>query len=579
MRKYFIILVILGVSMLLLGQFRMTEGLYGGIDTSNYFALLLGAMVACMGLIKIPTTLYWGDVVVFLLFIYLLVHAWSTHAMQSREFYYSISYFALYVVFRVVKGMQMTNYAALAVMFSGIYQSWLVLGQLLGYDISNHYRFIVTGSFFNPGPCGIFLAGVFVLSVAMLRKGYRKIGINLMFIRYVTANVAFGMTLVAMVPTMSRAGWIGALAGVVLLYRKEIAGRIRVSHRWVIGGGVVGLMVVLALVYLLKKDSANGRLFIWQNTIVAYSKAPIFGVGIDGFERAYAEVQHDYFKEKKALEQDNRQTELAGVVESAFNEPLALFLLLGATGGILAAFILCFKLRKLGDYGCVVLALLVASLFSYPFYVPSITILFIFALAQLPDRRIGKMRWANVLIFGAMGGVVLFFDFQEYGHRRVYREWKNKAVYYTSEVYQGVADEYEKLYPVLKNNFKFLFEYGHSLHKTGRYEESNTVLEQGTRHSADPMFWNIMGNNYLALKQYDRSEAAYLRAYYTCPNRLYPLYLLTKLGAEQGDTVKMEYYGRILLGKRPKVPSLAVEEMKAEIRKLFHPDNRRNSNK
>lgn len=579
MRKYFIILVILGVSMLLLGQFRMTEGLYGGIDTSNYFALLLGAMVACMGLIKIPTTLYWGDVVVFLLFVYLLVHAWSTHAMQSREFYYSISYFALYVVFRVVKGMRMTNYAALAVMFSGIYQSWLVLGQLLGYDISNHYRFIVTGSFFNPGPCGIFLAGVFVLSVAMLRKGYRKIGINLMFIRYVTANVAFGMTLVAMVPTMSRAGWIGALAGVVLLYRKEIAGRIRVSRRWVIGGGVVGLMVVLALVYLLKKDSANGRLFIWQNTIVAYSKAPLFGVGIDGFERAYAEVQHDYFKEKKALEQDNRQTELAGVVESAFNEPLALFLLLGATGGILAAFILCFKLRKLGDYGCVVLALLVASLFSYPFYVPSITILFIFVLAQLPDRRIGKMRWANVLMFGAMGGVALFFDFQEYGHRRVYREWKNKAVYYTSEVYQGVADEYEKLYPVLKNNFKFLFEYGHSLHKTGRYEESNTVLEQGTRHSADPMFWNIMGNNYLALKQYDRSEAAYLRAYYTCPNRLYPLYLLTKLGAEQGDTVKMEYYGRILLGKRPKVPSLAVEEMKAEIRKLFHPDNRRNSNK
>lgn len=569
MRKYQIVFVFLGVSMLLVSQFWVTEGLYGGIDTSNYFTLLLATMVACIGLIKIPTPLYWGDVAVFLLFVYLLVHAWSTHAMQSREFYYSISYFALYAVFRVVKGMRMTNYAALAVMFSGIYQSWLVMGQLLGYDISNHYRFIVTGSFFNPGPCGIFLAGVFVLSVAMQRKGYRKIGINLMFIRYVTANVAFGATLVAMVPTMSRAGWIGALAGVVLLYRKEIAGRIRISRRWVVGGGVVGLMVVLALVYLLKKDSANGRLFIWQNTIVAYSKAPIFGVGIDGFERAYAEVQHDYFKEKKALEQDNRQAELAGVVESAFNEPLALFLLLGATGGILAAIALGFKLRRLTDYGCVVLALLVASLFSYTFYIPSIAILFIFALAQLPDRRIGKMRWANVLMFGAMGGVALVFDFQEYGHLGVYREWKNKSVYYLSEDYQGVADEYEKLYPTLQNNFKFLFEYGHSLHKTGRYEESNAILEQGIRHSADPMFWNIMGNNYLALKQYDRSEAAYLRAFYTCPHRLYPLYLLTKLGAEQRDIVKMEYYGRFLLDKRPKVSSLAVDEMKAEIKGIL----------
>lgn len=575
MRKFFMILVILGVSMLLLGQFQVVAPFYGGIETSNYFSLLLGAMVACVWLIKIPKTLYWGDTVVFLLFVYLLVHAWATQAMQSREFYFSVSYFALYAVFRVIKGMRLTNYAALAVMFCGIYQSVLVFGQLLGYEISNHYRFMVTGSFFNPGPCGIFLAGVFVLSVAMLRKGYRKVGVNLMFMRYMTAYVTFGATLVAMVPTLSRAGWIGALAGVILLYRKEIAGRVRISRRWVLGGGVVGLMTVLALFYMLKKDSADGRLFIWQNTMVAYAKAPLFGVGIDGFERAYAEVQHDYFKKENALEQVNRHAELAGVVESAFNEPLALFLLLGATGGILATIVLCFKLRKLTDYGCVVLALLVASLFSYPFYIPSIAILFIFALAQLPDRRIGTVRWVNILMFGVMGGVALFFDFREYAAREAYREWKNNTVFYGEKDFQNVAGEYEKLYPALKNNFKFLFEYGHSLHKTGRYGESNVILEQGTRHSADPMFWNIMGNNFLALKQYDRSEAAYLRAYYTCPNRFYPLYLLTKLGMARGDTAKMEYYGRILLDKRPKVPSLAVDEMKAEIQGIFENNKKR----
>ena len=31
----------------------------------------------------------------------------------------------------------------------------------------------------------------------------------------------------------------------------------------------------------------------------------------------------------------------------------------------------------------------------------------------------------------------------------------------------------------------------------------------------------------------------------------------------------MNYYGHILLGKRPKVPSLAVDEMKFEIRKML----------
>ena len=562
-------IVFLGGCMLLLSQFQVTDGLYGGIDISNYFALLLGAMVAIVCLVKAPKALYRGDAMVFVLFVYLLIHASLTHAMQSREFYLSISYFGLYVVFRVIRAMRLANYVSFAVMFGGIYQSCLVLGKLLGYGISNHLRFVVTGSFFNPGPCGIFLAGVFVLAVAMMKKGYRKVGFNLMFVRYVTACVTFGVTLVALVPTMSRAGWIGALVGVMLLYRREIVAWGNTRRRWVIGGGIVGMIVVLTLFYLLKKDSANGRLFIWQNTVSAYWKTPLFGVGIDGFERAFAEAQHDYFEKEKVLEQDNRHVEMAGVVESAFNEPLALFLLLGAVGGVLTAMVLFFKLQRLTAYSCVAVALLVASFFSYTFYIPSIAIVFLFAVAQLPDRRVRGGRYVNVLMFGIMGIVVLFFDFREFGRREAYRKWKNNAVYYTWEDYQSVVEEYGKLYPVLKNDFKFLFEYGHSLHKVGRYEESNIMLKRGIRHSADPMFWNIAGNNYLALKQYDQGMTAYLRAYYTCPNRVYPLYLLTKLEAERGDTTMMNYYGRILLGKRPKVPSLAVDEMKFEIRKML----------
>ena len=563
------VIVFLGGCMLLLSQFQVTDGLYGGIDTSNYFALLLGAMVAIVCLVKAPKVLYRGDAMVFVLFVYLLIHASLTHAMQSREFYLSISYFALYAVFRVIRAMRLSNYVSFAVMFGGIYQSCLVLGQLLGYGISNHLRFVVTGSFFNPGPCGIFLAGVFVLAVAMMKKGYRKVGMNLMFVRYATACVTFGVTLVAMVPTMSRAGWIGALVGVMLLYRGEIAAWLNMRRRWVIGGGIVGMIVVLTLFYLLKKDSANGRLFIWQNTVSAYWKTPLFGVGIDGFERAFAEAQHDYFEKKDVLEQDNRHVEMAGVVESAFNEPLALFLLLGAVGGVFAAMVLFFKLQRLTAYSCVAVALLVASFFSYTFYIPSIAIVFLFAVAQLPDRRVRGGRYVNVLMFGMIGVVTLYFNFREYGNRWAYREWKNRAIYYAQEDYESVIDDYERLYPILKHNFKFLFEYGHSLNKAGRYEESNTILEEGTAHSADPMFWNIMGNNYLVLKQYDQGVAAYLRAYYTCPNRVYPLYLLTKLEAERGDTTMMNYYGRILLRKRPKVPSLAVDEMKFEIRKML----------
>lgn len=65
MRKYFMILAVAGVSLLFLSQFQVADRFYGGIDTSNYFTLLLGTMVATVGLVKIPRTLYWGDVVAF----------------------------------------------------------------------------------------------------------------------------------------------------------------------------------------------------------------------------------------------------------------------------------------------------------------------------------------------------------------------------------------------------------------------------------------------------------------------------------------------------------------------------------
>ena len=45
-------IVFLGGCMLLLSQFQVTDGLYGGIDISNYFALLLGAMVAIVCLVQ-----------------------------------------------------------------------------------------------------------------------------------------------------------------------------------------------------------------------------------------------------------------------------------------------------------------------------------------------------------------------------------------------------------------------------------------------------------------------------------------------------------------------------------------------
>ena len=79
------------------------------------------------------------------------------------------------------------------------------------------------------------------------------------------------------------------------------------------------------------------------------------------------------------------------------------------------------------------------------------------------------------------------------------------------------------------------------------------------------MYHNVIGNNYKALRNYREAEAAYLTAYYTLPNRLYPLYLLAKLYDEQGDRKKFADMANIVLNFTPKVESINTENLKKEI--------------
>ena len=137
------------------------------------------------------------------------------------------------------------------------------------------------------------------------------------------------------------------------------------------------------------------------------------------------------------------------------------------------------------------------------------------------------------------------------------------------EIYEGTVDNYRCLYrecPVLRQDPRFLFEYGQCLSKTGRYGESNSILFEGSRLSSDPMFWNIMGKNYQAMRAVEEAEACFRKAYDMVPNRLYPLYLLANLYFSTGEAEKGVAVAWQLLDQEPKVMSDAVREMKAEMK-------------
>ena len=122
----------------------------------------------------------------------------------------------------------------------------------------------------------------------------------------------------------------------------------------------------------------------------------------------------------------------------------------------------------------------------------------------------------------------------------------------------------------MKWNAKFLFEYGHALHKLARYEESSQVLKEALRHSSDPMVLNILGKNCQARHRYEEAEAWFVRSIHRLPNRLYPYYLLAKLYAEPEFYRPDKCCEMIdkVMSWNPKVASEAIEEMKLEMKNL-----------
>jgi tetratricopeptide (TPR) repeat protein len=139
---------------------------------------------------------------------------------------------------------------------------------------------------------------------------------------------------------------------------------------------------------------------------------------------------------------------------------------------------------------------------------------------------------------------------------------------YNTNAYKEAVKEFAKQYPYLQDEIKFLFEYAQSLLKTEEYAKSNEVLERAMQISCDPMLYNIMGKNYQALHEYELAEQSLMKAANLVPNRLYPHYLLAKLYHEMGLKEKAEAEVNIVLTKKPKVDSPAVEEMRAELREL-----------
>lgn len=476
------------------------------------------------------------------------------------------------------------KYVLYIILLIGVVEAVWGLGQLYNFFPSNHHLFKTTGSFFNSGPYGGFISLMFplILHCWIMYRGKNKI------IEY--AILAVGIICLLVFPaTLSRTAWVGAIAGCVLVLFFDTGIIVKLNdYKKRQPKKVILLTVICSILFIgsvfgifhLKKDSANGRLFMWKITALAIKESPARGVGLGGFPAAYANAQMNYFKSGKGSETEKL---VAGSPEYAFNEYLKIFLEQGILGGILFL-VLTFlvirsgvKNKQIGASGSF-LALSVFAFASYPYYLREFLVMWVL-LSSICVSKTGKKHrektlkrniYLSVLVLMVLvvGSLLCLKQLQPYRHAN--KVWKKLQPLYTMKAFESITDEYENLYSILNYDSKFVFEYAVALNAAKQYEKADSILARGLQLSCDPMFYNVKGRNYHEMGKYKKAETCYLNSTYLLPERIYPYYLLTKLYADSANyqPEKMKQAARAVLEKEPKVHSTAINEMRDEVKKI-----------
>ena len=456
------------------------------------------------------------------------------------------------------------------------------LGQIAGIYPSNHSLFVLTGTFYNPGPYSGYLAAV--LPIAL----HRMLVSNGKKDRLSVAQYYFSMCVLLLIccvlpAGMSRAAWFASLisCGYVVLrvYRVKVKSFVS-KHRYAVSGVLIVGALLASSAYFMKRDSADGRLLIWKITSQAIASSPCGEENGRTFSAIYGDAQERYFTN---CEYSESEAWVAGTPDFAFNEYLQIAVEYGVWVSILLVTVLLVlsmiaggRKQLAGIDGCLV-SLMVFACFSYPLHIPAIVSVWLLTLMVLCGEGLvmikRKRNAVAVLLPVVVAGLTASMDmYGIYSERtRAVREWMPVRVLYHSGAFNAAAEEYGKLYDKMSWNKDFCFEYGRALYKARSYGKAEEVLLKAMEVSGDPMILNMLGRNAQESGEYGKAERYLLRSTRRLPERVYPHYLLVKLYAEPEyfDRIKLIREAECVLNAEPKVNSTAIREMRQEVKKIL----------
>lgn len=555
--------IITGVTIVLLPVLYRLDHCFTGLSVASF--LLVSFSFALIPRIIFRENYSWrkNDTLVVLFLCWGFIRYFTSPVLDDT--FILFDWLAVIVVYTWARNSSAADAIFPALFAGGIVQSaWGIL-QFMDYTPSYHAYFGQTGSFNTPALWGIYLAMAIFGGVRLFGTQTRNRHKML-----VLAGITF--VVIGMVLAHSRAAWVALACGLAWIFLKPA--KKRTGKKWnkkmVLATVALLLLVVLAFwgIYLIRPDSAKGRLLVYAVSLSMFRVAPWFGHGIASFAAEYMPYQAEWFLHHPA----SSFAQVAGNNHFAFNECLKIACEQGIIGLTLFCLLVFYSIYHVNVatryHAGLVVMIFIFGMFGYPFEDTSIACIFYIATASIAGntRVVGRItsvpRWVRYSVSAVLLTCILVTG-AEYRFRKIVETDLQKAGQERESI---LAPCFTGYYRELYASPDFVLRYAEELYMRGFYREALPVLEQACRLQSNELILLSLGECYQHEGEYDKVIEAFTLASRMTPAYILPRFHLFSLYRETGEEKKARQTAEEALSMQVKIVNTTVLRAKHTMR-------------
>lgn len=555
---------------------------------AHFITLLLSSFlifkIVFSGLIgvKIQITFSYIDIFCGALLMYVTLQTFANGSIDMRLIYRLWLCYILYFIFKSYLRKSLGTFVIYLFILLGICLQIILLFLNISIFVKSIYWEGL--SVLNSGINANYLASItpFIFALIFCEK---KLGPYYRIIRYLSLTL-FCTCIFLIIISQSRTAWLASTIGttIVISYKfnlLEKATSFIQKAKWKYFFYLIltfFLLLIFVLLYAYKPKSVDGRALIYTVSIEMFQISPFFGIGLNKFEALYNVYQANYFRTHNI---SPSQQLLADNSYFAFNEFLQFAIELGIIGLGLIMLLLFAILKSSKQYlitgkhtlknfitcGAMagIVAVTICCLFSYPLHIWSVAVMCILYIAILSfyhSENIATFR-IRPLMYLFLVPILGHIALKEYKMMYSLDKWQEAAYLSLTNKFIHAEYLYKEIYPILKDDGRFLLNYGSELAVHGKYNESLNVLEIGKKHLSSSNLYLYLASNNEVLGNFSKAEHYYRLASDIVPSKFRPKQYLLQFYITTKNWKKASKLAEEIIKFPVKIPSPEVQSIKS----------------